>query len=272
MTFTICNFCNIIDTDMKSIENTIEYHELIMTLDDLNSYNKYPLPNGYNISFWKDENDTADWIDIHIKSGEFQNKSQAMNVFHDFYDTFYEELPKRCFFISNEKYEKIATATVSPSCDRNYPCVIDWLAITHSYQGMGLGNPLISQTLKVAKDLGYDKILLHTQTTTWLAAKLYLDFGFIPLVQDDVKGWDILKTLTNHPKLKRFNTLKDCEIYSQLMLNVKSQLNKLHDDFDFEVWYINNRNDVYVNSNGKYFQYKFFDNGNKLELVIADEN
>lgn len=38
---------------MKSIENTIEYHELIMTLDDLNSYNKYPLPNGYHISFGK---------------------------------------------------------------------------------------------------------------------------------------------------------------------------------------------------------------------------
>lgn len=257
---------------MNSIDNTIEYHELLMTLDDLNPQKDFPLPNGFQIEFWQEEKDVLSWIDIHTRSGEFQCEDNAAEIFHDFYDGFYGELQKRCFFITNDKREKIATATISPSNGYGYPCVIDWLAISSEYQGKGLGRALIAAAIRTAKDLGYQKILLHTQTTTWLAAKLYLDFGFKPFIQDDLKGWEILKTLTDHPSLKHFNTLLQDEIYSSLMLNVKAQLSKIYSNFTFEVWYKNGRNDVYVRSNGKSYKYKFFDNGNKLLQTPSDNN
>ena len=58
------------------------------------------------------------------------------------------------------------------------------------------------------KDLGYIHAKIPTQTTTWLACKIYLDFGFVPVPQNEVNshdGWRIIKTLTNHSVLEEFN-------------------------------------------------------------------
>lgn len=250
---------------MKAIEKTLEYHELLMVCNDLNQ-KIYSLPKGYTFEFFNSEQDVDAWADIHISSGEFTSKERAKDIFHLFYDKFKHELSKRCFFIVFEN-EKIATATISPTDEHGYKCVIDWLAIKREFQGQGLGKPLISKCLQVAKELGYDKVLLHTQTHTWLAAKLYLDLGFeLFLTNLDVKGWQILKTITNHPKLKDFAAISESEMFDQLALNIVAQLNKRHHDYDYEIWYKNNQNDVYVNENGKFFHYKFFDNGKRLEI------
>lgn len=249
---------------MDSIDNTIEYHELIMGLDNLDFDKEYELPSGYSFEFWENDEDLESWLNIHIETGEFNNREMAKNIFHDFYDAFASELTKRCFFIVNERGEKIATSTISPADENGYKCVIDWFGVAKSYQGKGLSKPLLLKTLQTAKKLGYDKILLHTQTTTWLAAKIYLDFGFKPINTEDEVGWKILKTLTNHPVLKDVKPINKKEIYSELMINVKNELDKLFDEYNFSVWYINNRNDVYVHTVDTYYEFKFFDNGKTL--------
>lgn len=60
------------------------------------------------------------------------------------------------------------------------------------------------------RELGYVSAKIPTQTTTWLACKIYLDFGFVPLPQNAVNskdGWRIIKTLTNHPAIASFDTI-----------------------------------------------------------------
>ena len=57
----------------------------------------------------------------------------------------------------------------------------------------------------MAKELGYQKILLHTQTNTWLAAKIYLDCGFEPFNIQDNKGWDISLSANKFVKYKKFS-------------------------------------------------------------------
>ena len=74
--------------------------------------------------------------------------------FDIFYKEFKSELNKRCFFIEY-KGEKVATATISPSNEYGYSCVIDWLAIKKEYQGKGLARPLISKFMKIAFDEKY---------------------------------------------------------------------------------------------------------------------
>lgn len=86
------------------------------------------------------------------------------------------------------------------------------VAIKKDYQGKGLAKPLITKVLEIENELEHKGIILHTQTTTWLAAKLYLDFGFNILNKN---GWNILKTLTNHPTLNKFETLKIEEVYDK---------------------------------------------------------
>lgn len=252
---------------MNAIEKTLEYHELIMTLDDLNEVPAYSLPSGYRFARFETSADIDDWINMHISTGEFTSKVKAREYFHEFFDKFYGELPKRCIFVTNSKDEKIATATLSPADEYGYKCVIDWFAIRKDYQGKHLSKPILCKLVNLAKELNCDKILLHAQTHTWLAAKIYLDFGFEPLVLDDKKGWQILKTLTNHPKLSGFEALKTSELYDERVTNIRRLLDKKFKDYAYSVWYKDNRNDVYVYDydTDKEYQYKFYENGKVIK-------
>ena len=66
-----------------------------------------------------------------------------------------------------------------------------WVAIKKRYQGRHLAKPLISKFMEIANDVGYSKLILHTQTNTWFAGKLYLDYGFEILNKEESFGWSI---------------------------------------------------------------------------------
>lgn len=252
---------------MRSIEKTLEYHELIMTLDNLDDVCSYPLPQGYKFVFWDGEDCICDWMRIHLRTGEFASEKEAETIFHLYYDKIDGELASRCFFIVDSDGVKVATATVSPADEHGYKCALDWLGVSAAAQGKGLGKPLIVRSVELAKELGYDRMILHTQTHTWLAAKLYLDLGFKPFVTDGIKGWRILKTLTDHSALKEFEKLNACDLYDPRIVNIRNALSKIYDDFNYSVWYVNGRNDVFVNARGKYFHYKFYGDGKTLKLA-----
>lgn len=76
---------------MNALEKRLEYHELLMTYDDLTYIKKYELPEGYHFEFYKDGN-IKDWINIHLSTGEFCNLKKNYQYFHDFYDYFIDEL------------------------------------------------------------------------------------------------------------------------------------------------------------------------------------
>lgn len=255
---------------MKTIDNTIKYYELLMYYDDTSKFINYELPNGYHYEFYKN-GDEIDWVDIHISSGEFTGIEQGLKYFHDFYDSFIDELGKRCFFIVDDlTNEKVGTATVSllQNEESGYKATIDWLAIKKEYQGKNLSRPLISKFISVAHDLGHDKIMLHTQTTTWLAAKLYLDAGFESFNVDEKIGWNILKTLTNHEKLKGFDKVNSKEIYDKRNIEIERQLCDIYktDDFNYSVWYKNGLHNVYVWCNGVSDEYEYYVEDDKIRL------
>lgn len=251
---------------MKALESRLEYYELLMTMDSLDNIKEYELPEGYSYSFWHD--DLESWLDIHIRSGEFPDRDDAMSTFQDFYSPFINEVEKRCFFIvENSTGRRVATATISPANDRGYPCVVDWLAIDKGFWGERLSRPLISRTLGLAKALGYSRILLHTQTHTWLAAKLYLDFGFKPLIEGEIKGWQILKTITNHPALDGIvGSIPDEEMYFADAINIVENLDKMHTDYTYGIWHKNGRHDVWVREDDRVYRYKYYDGGKTLKL------
>ncbi len=253
------------ENNLKTYEPTISYHELIMVLDNLENTKNYPLPNGYEFVFWENEKDLQSWINIHISTGEFASITDCEKTFYDFYKHIENELTKRVIFIKDIDGNKIATATLSPANENGYSCVIDWFAISNTAQGKKLSKPLLSKIIDITKNFGYEKILLHTQTNSWLAAKVYLDFGFVPFNTNETLGWKILKSIINHPKLKDFEVCED--IFDPLAVNIKNQLSKIYKTFDFNVWYKNGRNDIYVHSNQNFHEYKFYDNGNKIVKV-----
>ena len=255
---------------MKSIDKTLEYHELIMTLDDFSGICVSDLPQGYRIELWNGDDCICDWIRIHMETGEFASPKEAEIIFHMYYDKIYSEVSKRCIFVIDENNVKVATATVSPTDEHGYSCALDWVGVSEYAQGKGIGRALVTRCVRLANELGYGNMILHTQTNTWVAAKLYLDLGFKTFIESDIKGWRVLKTLTNHIELAQLDNLSLNELYDELILNVERQLKKKYTSFNFSVWYIDGHNDVLVNAEGDYHHYKFYENGNVLKIV--DEN
>lgn len=245
---------------MDSIEKTLKYYELLMVYKDTSKFINYPLPENYHYEFYK-KGDELDWVNIHISSGEFTSIEKGLETFHQFYDSFLKELSNRCIFIVNDQNEKIGTATISllEETEDEYEAAVDWVAIKKEDQGKHLSKPLISRFIQLSHELGHKKLILHTQTHTWLAAKLYLDLGFVPYKPEENKeGWEILKTLTSHPMLKNFSNLLPEKMYSETALLIYNKLKEIHErKFNYEIWHKNGRNDVYVNDSINYYEYKY---------------
>lgn len=70
--------------------------------------------------------------------------------------------------------------------------------------GMSYENGLPRKFLG-AQNLGYSHAKIPTQTNTWLACRVYLDLGFLPIkknLEHSYEGWKIVKELTGHSALK----------------------------------------------------------------------
>lgn len=253
---------------MKTLDNTIRYYELLMKYDDTSNYKEYDLPEGFHYEYFK-PGDEEEWVNIHIESGEFTSYEKGLKHFHDFYDYFIDELPKRCIFIVDSKTnEKVATATISllETPEYGYRAAVDWVAIKRSYQGRKLAKPLITKFMEMANKLGHKEIILHTQTTTWLAAKLYLDYGFDILNEEEKEGWSILKTITSHEKLENYRPSDN--IYDQRNIEIEKQLKEIFqtDNFNYSVWYKNGLHNVYVYVDNTPYEFEYFIEGNILRL------
>ena len=190
-------------------DERIPYYELLLERKDLENLNTPNLPDGYHFAFFE-PGDRDAWIDIEISAKELTDHQQGVAVWEKYYGGKEPELASRMVFIENEAGEKVATATAfyDVTCrDQSGAGWLHWVAVRRDYQGRGLSKPLIGHVLSLMPSFGYTHAKIPTQTTTWVACKIYLDFGFRPIpknAQNSRAGWNIIKTLTNHPALEEF--------------------------------------------------------------------
>ena len=121
-------------------------------------------------------------------------------------------------FVVNDKGEYVATASAWRDIagrDVSGDTWLHWVAVRREDQGRGLSKPLITHVLALMRSLGYTKAKIPTQTTTWLAVRVYLDLDFRPIPKNLVNsqtGWRIVTRLTNHPALSGLEPASDAEI------------------------------------------------------------
>lgn len=201
-------------------DSRIKYYELLLKRDELDHIPEYCLPDGYRFAFYQ-SGDRDAWIDIEKSAKEFQSYEQGLESWNKYYEGKDSELVSRMVFVEAENGEKVATATAFYDIygrDKSGAGWLHWVAVKRDYQGKGLSKPLIAYVLNVMKSLGYTHAKIPTQTTTWLACKIYLDFGFVPIPQNAVNsrdGWRIIKALTHHPALSEFDCAEIGEILEQ---------------------------------------------------------
>lgn len=187
-------------------DERICFYELLLERE-LSGIANYSLPAGYQFVPYSD-GDGEQWIDIEMSAKEFANYEQGLEAWNRYYANSLTILPERMFFIENEKGEKVATATAFYDIhgrDTSGAGWLHWVAVKREYQGKGLSKPLITYVLNVMKNLGYMHAKIPTQTNTWLACKVYLDLGFLPIkenLEHSYEGWKIVEGLTGHSALE----------------------------------------------------------------------
>lgn len=211
----------------------LKYYELILERSSLDDLPCYPLPEGYRYVYYR-EGDKKDWIAIETSAREFILPEEGESAWKRYYAGKEKELEERMFFVETSDGEKAATATAFYDPQDLFGAGwLHWVAVKREYQGKGIAKALISHTLHRLKELGYPSIRIPTQTNTWVAARLYLDFGFRPAVKNALasqKGYGILRTLTGHPALEGFEPVPYEEIWDSRMVKIEKMLREQYAD------------------------------------------
>ncbi|MBQ7058926.1 MAG: GNAT family N-acetyltransferase [Firmicutes bacterium] len=175
------------------------YFEILFE-GSLDNIPDYSLPEGYRFVLYQPGDKDA-WIEIEKSAKEFSTEAQGEDAWKRYYENHEDILPERMFFVENASGEKVATATAFFDIhgrDTSGDGWLHWVAVRREEQGKGLSKPLITRVLKEMRKLGYTRAKIPTQTTTWLACKVYYDLGFRPVpknLENSRAGWKMLEQL-----------------------------------------------------------------------------
>ena len=158
-------------------------------------------PNGFTIRpLHLDEG--ALWTDIVLDAEEWLELSRELYVQEFSHDL--QSVPKRCFLIVDEWDQGVGT--ISAWYRHDYRGLdyglIHWVSVRPSHQGLGLGKAGLSFALdKLAQ--WHERAMLGTQTKRLPAIALYLNFGFLPDLDEPgvCEDWQQLKEQLQHPAL-----------------------------------------------------------------------
>lgn len=186
-------------------DRPLEYIPLKMLREDLGNLPRYQVPSGYRMRAYK-PGDELNWAVLESAAGSFGNPEEARQHFEAEFDSHEDALRERCLFMETEWRQVIGTATAwfGDDIGGRTRGRLHWVAITPGFQDRGLGKPLVSAAMEILQR-HHDSAYLVTQTTSPIAIRIYLDFGFVPVLEDEEsrRGWRLLTGVLEHPLLRQ---------------------------------------------------------------------
>lgn len=170
---------------------------LTMINENLQGTPLIALPQGYYFRFFQTA-ETRIWTNILTKAGEFPTEDAAAERFINEFSFEQMALKDRLLFITNEDGTPIGTAMGWYNLefkDGNYGR-LHWVSIIPEFQGKGLARPLVTKALQIMEEK-HQKAYLTTRPRSFKGIKLYLDYGFKPLLTtpDCLAGWKLVENL-----------------------------------------------------------------------------
>lgn len=172
------------------LDKSIPYYGVLMVKSNPAEYPDYTLPDGYTLCPYR-QGMEEDWAALQLMTEQFDSPEDARGYFAQEFLAFPDELPGKCLFVKDRAGSVIATASIwrgehfGQTLQR-----IHWVAVHPGHQGKGLAKALITQTLNRFNELGYtDFVYLTTQTWSYKAIGLYLQFGFEPYLGSRPIHW-----------------------------------------------------------------------------------
>jgi ribosomal protein S18 acetylase RimI-like enzyme len=174
--------------------------DIVMIQHDLATTPQVALPNGYSMRPYRD-GDIPVWVAV---------QNAADPYFVATAESFTETMPgntqylaERVLFLvdpTGNEIGSIAGWNDSFVEDREIGH-IHWVAIIEAAQGRGLAKPMLSAACAVMQRNGYNEAYLETNTRRLPAINLYLQFGFVPYVQNETQreAWRAVAPYLKHP-------------------------------------------------------------------------
>jgi GNAT superfamily N-acetyltransferase len=167
---------------------------VVMLKEPIEPFPRYPLPEGYRCTLFH-RGEERYWAQIEGEAGEFSNEQAALEHFRIEFAPYIDEFEARSLFLLDPAGEYIGTATAWYSNDFMGRRLgrLHWVGIKPQYQGRGLGKVMVSRALERMQHF-HTGAYLTTQTRSSVALKLYLDFGFRPLIrgEQDRRAWGLV--------------------------------------------------------------------------------
>ncbi|MDB5082266.1 MAG: hypothetical protein JWP00_4190 [Chloroflexi bacterium] len=177
----------------------MKYISLVMVRENMAGLPSFQLPEGYKIRTFV-KGDEHLWAKIEKLAGEFDNEERALEHFQKEFGPFVAEMEDRCFILEDPQGEAIGTATAwYGTFENEIRGRVHWVGIVPGYQGKKLSKPLLGAVMmRLAAQ--YQKAYLTTQTKSYRAVNMYLDFGFVPYNSNDsyetyIEGWQLMEGL-----------------------------------------------------------------------------
>lgn len=169
-----------------------------MVRENLLDIPQYSLPDGFQLRLFN-EGDEENWARIETEVNEFKSEQLALQRFTNEFGPHIDDMKKRCLFIVNDHGETIATTTAwygDLNGDGEIIGRIHWVGVIPAYQGRKLSKPLLSAAMNILAN-HHTSAYLTSQTTSYQAINMYLNYGFKPLCTEPNchEAWELLEKI-----------------------------------------------------------------------------
>jgi GNAT superfamily N-acetyltransferase len=180
----------VIATNVNATEKNLPVKMTRANLDDLPAF---VMPDGFSLR-WYRPGDEARWLRIHLAADHFnQFTLNTLKLFRAQFGLDEVLLSRRQCYLLNPLAEVVGTGTAWFNDDFEGARWgrVHWMAIAPEFQGRGLGRVLLTAICQRLRELDHERAYLTTSTARVPAIRLYLKFGFEPLVRNgkDERAW-----------------------------------------------------------------------------------
>ena len=164
---------------------------LLMIHQDLESIPGFHVPAGFALR-WYQPGDEASWFSIH-KLADHHNQITP-ELFAGQFGSDSVLLAQRQCFLLGPSGQAIGTASAwfDDNFDGGRIGRVHWVALVPEYQGRKLSKSLMTAVCRRLRELGHARAYLTTLAARKPAIQLYLRFGFVPLLRNEIERavWD----------------------------------------------------------------------------------
>lgn len=193
---------------MTTLDTTVPYYPVLMILKKDYPHMKCSMGKEYrSIPF--DESYIKDWVSLHVMLGQLASFEEGMKYFNETFLPHMDQVKKQFIFVVDEQGKLAGTSSVWDGTHfGDHRLRVHWVGVNPLHQRKGIAKVLLMETIHLYEQLHCkEDLYLTTQTNSYVAIAMYLQFGFTPYYgempihfhanknsfkEDNEKAWNII--------------------------------------------------------------------------------